>query len=199
MNLLAHFLLAAPSPSEQAGAFLSDHIRGTLDPSWPVALRRGIQLHRRVDSYTDHHSLLRELVRTFPAPLRRFAPIGLDVYFDHVLAREWALYGDGTLEAFASSACSSLQSYRAYLPPRAEQFRQRLSAQQGLVHYREPSMVALLLDRIAARAKRPIPLPDLTPHLAARDTQIAQVFSAFWPQIKAHAQMLRESLRLNIQ
>ena len=60
-----------------------DFWRGAPDPAWPAALAAGVRLHRRVDVHTDAHPAVRAARALFVPPLRRYAGIALDVWFDH--------------------------------------------------------------------------------------------------------------------
>ena len=50
---------------------------------------REILLHRRIDRHTDTHPEVLALRACFADGTRRFAGIALDVYVDHLLARDW--------------------------------------------------------------------------------------------------------------
>lgn len=54
----------------------------------------------------------------FSLTRRRYAGIVLDVFFDHCLARDWALYADRPLEHFTSDVYRKLSSERQ-LPERS--------------------------------------------------------------------------------
>jgi len=67
------------------GNFLGDFIRGTDLSHLPLAISEGVKLHRRIDAFTDAHPNIMRLKAFFPAEIRRFAGIALDVWFDHLL------------------------------------------------------------------------------------------------------------------
>jgi len=49
------------------------------EPSRPATIAA------RIDAFTDMHPVLSEARGALPAPLRRYAGILMDVYFDHLL------------------------------------------------------------------------------------------------------------------
>ena len=83
MNYLAHIHLGYLSQTSLVGNFLGDFVKGSDLSHLNTALRQGVWLHRRIDTYTDQHTAIVELRNLFPKKLRRFSGIALDVYFDH--------------------------------------------------------------------------------------------------------------------
>ncbi|MET0226353.1 MAG: hypothetical protein ABW187_07940, partial [Dokdonella sp.] len=101
LNHLAHALLAAPDDDCMLGSLIADFLRGAIDPAMARGVRIGVALHRAVDVYTDAHPEVVAARARFEPPYRRYAGILLDMWFDHLLAREWERYGVGSLHAFS--------------------------------------------------------------------------------------------------
>ncbi|MEO7758539.1 MAG: ACP phosphodiesterase, partial [Dokdonella sp.] len=122
MNHLAHALLAAPNDDFMFGSLIADFLRGTIDPQLQRGVRIGIALHRAVDRYTDAHTQVVAARALFEPPYRRYAGILLDVWFDHLLARDWHNYADGSLTTFSREVQDLLAARTAELPPRMHGF-----------------------------------------------------------------------------
>ena len=72
MNFLAHLHLASLANSSFLGNLMADFVRGTPEEQYSAPVAAGIRLHRRIDTLTDSHPLVREarqLFRGIP-PLR---------------------------------------------------------------------------------------------------------------------------------
>src|SRR3954471_3274298 len=136
MNLLAHALLAAPEPEWMLGSLIGDFVRGRIDPMLPPPLRAGIALHRAVDAYTDAHPEVAAARRLFVPPLRRYAGIVLDVWFDHLLARQWARFGEGELDDFSRHVRDLLDANADRVPERMRGFVAYLGAHDLPAAYR---------------------------------------------------------------
>ncbi|MGH8113592.1 MAG: ACP phosphodiesterase, partial [Rhodanobacteraceae bacterium] len=90
MNHLAHALLADAGGTEFAlGSALGDFTHGHPDPAWPAARQAGLRFHRAIDQFTDRHPEVVAARRLFQPPMRRYAGIVLDVWFDHLLVNGW--------------------------------------------------------------------------------------------------------------
>jgi len=156
MNLLAHLYLADATRTSKAGALLGDRVKGPLKRDYPASLEVGIQLHRRIDSYTDQHRVVRHLCRRFEPPYRRYAGILTDVYFDHVLANQWADWHDDGLARFCDEAQQAVADEWPHPPLRVD----RLDTLSALLQsYRSTDGVRRSLAYLASAGRR-ARLPD---------------------------------------
>jgi len=89
LNYLAHIHLAHVSQTSLMGNFLGDFVKGSNLQHLPGAVQHGVRLHRKIDSYTDHHPVVSAMRKKFPADLRRISGVIIDIYFDHLLSVHW--------------------------------------------------------------------------------------------------------------
>ncbi|GAB1596870.1 acyl carrier protein phosphodiesterase [Lysobacter claricitrinus] len=155
MNWLAHMHLARQSDAAMLGALLGDFVFGSsgLD-AWGDVERREMLLHRRVDRFTDTHPAVTALRAHFPDGRRRYAGIVLDVYFDHLLARDWPRWSDVPLDAFTARAYAMLRARQDELPPRLQAIVPRMAEHDWLGSYRERAHVDRAVARLAHRLSR---------------------------------------------
>ena len=187
MNILAHALLAAPDGHRMFGSLIGDFVRGAIEPALPPPVRDGIALHRAIDTYTDSHAEVVAARALFAPPFRRYAGILLDIWFDHLLAREWPRFGSGTLDDFSRHVRELLDSNKALVPERMHGFIAYLHAHDLPAAYRYSSVVADALHGISGRLTRPNPLADALPVLIALDAPLRTRFDRFFPQLQAFA------------
>src|SRR5215831_7568936 len=100
MNWLAHLYLSGASAQFRIGNLLPDLTSASRLVGFPELYQQGIRCHREIDHFTDTHPRVRSCVSRFPAPYRRYAGILTDVYFDHLLARDWLKYSEIPLFEF---------------------------------------------------------------------------------------------------
>lgn len=62
MNYLAHIFLSGSNRKVQLGNFVGDAVKGSSYKNYPPDIAKGIQLHRAIDDYTDHHPAVCEVV-----------------------------------------------------------------------------------------------------------------------------------------
>jgi acyl carrier protein phosphodiesterase len=125
VNFLAHFQLAWPDELLVAGGLEGDFHRGILRGERPLGFEAGIKLHRAIDAYTDQHPAVTALKSDFPAGLRRYAGILIDLAFDHFLTLHWGRYSELALADFNYQVYRILALHRPLLSPGAQAMADR--------------------------------------------------------------------------
>lgn len=194
MNHLAHALLGASDDDILLGGLIADFLRGAVDPALPHGVRIGIALHRAIDTYTDAHAEIVAARARFAPPYRRYAGILLDVWFDHLLARDWTRYAPGSLHAFSRSVQALLARREAELPPRMHAFARYLRARDLPEAYRDEAVIADVLRGLSMRLTRANPIADALPILRAQAAALDRHFGAFFPDLLTHAAQAQEQL-----
>lgn len=189
MNFLAHLLLSGRDPDWRAGGFLGDFVRGPLHSERPAAIEQGIALHRQVDAHSDRHVAVREATRLFPEPYRRWAPVALDVLFDHFLARDFQRWSCQPLQAFSSECYEQLDARRDHLTVPARRFLDRMTEVDLLTAYAQRGSVARALQHIAGRARRPNPLAVMDATLLQLEPELLTAFERLMPDLLRSTQM----------
>lgn len=194
MNYLAHILLARHSDEAMLGALLGDFVKIADTHSYPPDIARDIVLHRQVDEFTDSHPVVLAGKAMFAGPERRFAGILLDVFYDHVLASQWARYSDVPLDAFIARFYAALERHRDILPERLQQMLPWLIGEDWLGSYREFAGVDTALRRIATRlSKNGHLLTDGIAGLQTHHAALADGFADFFPQLQDFVARTRAS------
>ena len=151
MNFLAHCRLAHPGAGFIAGGVLGDFIKGAIPESLPVELRAGVRLHRRIDSYSNRLPTMKQSVRRFPPPLRRAAPVLLDIVADHCLALCWHRHGVGDLKDFTDGVYTAVERYGDWVPAPGSAFVQRMAETDLLARYTDPEVIHRAMEHVLYR------------------------------------------------
>jgi acyl carrier protein phosphodiesterase len=195
MNHLAHALLADTGGAEFAlGSALGDFWHGHPDPAWPPARQAGVRFHRAIDRYTDAHPEVVAARNTFQPPLRRYAGILLDVWFDHLLVRDWARYCDEPVAAFCARWLAFLDARAAEVPPELGRFIGWMHGHGLPLAYGDAPTIAAVLHGLASRLSRPSPIATALPELQRRAQILQARFDAFFPELLEHSRKTREAL-----
>ena len=198
MNYLAHIALAGENPAHQVGGLLGDFVRGPLGSGqFPAAVEAGIRAHRKLDHYVDQQPELRCFLQRFERPMRRYAGIVADVFYDHLLARDWQLYYQQPLEPFCQNFYRHLAGYQTVLPPRAQLFLQRAPSIGWLESYAQAQHLPLILQRIGQRLRRPIALQDALPTIEAHGDAIAHEFHQLFPRLQTFVSTTLQEIELH--
>lgn len=149
MNFLAHALLAGDADADRIGGLMGDFVKGFLPAGLPPDLASGVALHRAIDGFADRHPAF-IASRARISPLRRRVGGALvDLFYDHLLARDWASLAPGTLNQFTTLLYSALADYTTLLPDRAQEVAHLMRTHDWLGSYRHVVAVGQAIDRMA--------------------------------------------------
>ena len=180
-------MLAPDDDPARIGTWLGDFVRGSDLCAWPSAVEQAIRLHRRIDSFTDTHALTLAARRSLPAPLRRYAGILLDVYFDHLLIRHWSSWHSTPLNDYSDSVHACLARIAPGLPEPAGRSAHRMATYGGLGACASAAGMTRVLTRIGERFSKPVALAEALPALVAAHASLETAFERFFPLLKAEA------------
>jgi len=172
VNFLAHCALAQDAAdtwhcTEQeragliAGGVLGDFVKGPIQQNWPVELRAGVQLHRKVDALSNRDPYVRACSNRFPAELRRLAPIFVDLLTDYHLTRHWQQFYSQPLRQFSAQCYVDLANYQQYLTGPGLQFLQYMQDTDLLSSYHQWPTVQKGVKSVLRRLQRPELMPQV--------------------------------------
>ncbi|WQG58611.1 ACP phosphodiesterase [Pseudomonas sp. RTB3] len=187
MNYLAHLHLGGQRSAQLLGSLYGDFVKGPLPGRFTPELEAAIQLHRSIDRFTDSHPLIGEALSRFSLTRRRYAGIVLDVFFDHCLARDWALYADQPLEHFTAQVYRVLAA-EPQLPGRLAQIAPWMAADDWLGSYREFAVMDQVLRGISRRLTQPEELSHAMQELRTLYEPLSDDFRRFYPELQVFAQ-----------
>lgn len=200
LNFLAHFHLAKPTDGSRVGALLGDFVKGTpenLLRSFPEELVEGIMLHRAIDQFTDSHALFRECKRLLHPSRKRFSGIVLDLFFDHLLSRNWTQFSTMALTDFIAGIHHTLEQKEDWLPSESKAIVKRMKTQQWLSSYQNLSGLSLTLARVSQRRSYLAPLKGAESDLSANMDNFQSAFDRFYPELIAFANQVKEGGAFN--
>jgi len=107
MNVLAHIYLSGDSDEIIIGNYIGDYVKGRDYLKYPEQIRKGIIIHRNIDSFTDKHPVVQRSKLLFSKKYNKYAGVVTDILYDHYLTREWDFFSRRPIESV------TYQFYRA--------------------------------------------------------------------------------------
>jgi len=200
VNFLAHLALSGDDPEVILGNLMGDFLKGVDASRYPSGIQRGIQLHRRIDSFTDVHPVFGRSRRRLPPPYRRYAGVLVDVFYDHFLARNWLHYSPHEdLGSFISRTYRTLSNSPVETPPRLQRALPRMIREDWLGSYVNEAGIDLTLKRISRRVSRANPLPEAASQLALHYEGLAADFAEFYPDLIRYVAEVSKSETVPLQ
>jgi acyl carrier protein phosphodiesterase len=150
-----------------------------------------LRLHRAIDVFTDAHAEVVALRAHFEPPYRRFAGIIIDVWFDHLLARDFARWSDTPLTLFSERVNEVLKRHDHELPEALRRFAAYMRAHGLPRGYADRTVLARVFGGMSARFSRSNPLASALEETARLEPILGAAFSAFFPQLLRFAEQQR--------
>ena len=122
MNYLAHAYLSKEDEGLLIGNFIADHLRGNKFDHLSEGIKKGIVLHRQIDTFTDQHASFKRSKRLFYKGFERYSGVLVDIYFDHFLASNFSFHHHKTLPEFTEEVYSVYQNNIHLLPENSNKF-----------------------------------------------------------------------------
>ncbi len=166
------------------GNFIGDFVKGRdLRNQFSPDIIRGIELHRAIDHYTDHHPIVRISKSRLWTKYRHYSGVITDIYFDHFLASQWDNYSVTPLPDFAQAAYQHLMDHEAILPERVLHMLPYMMKGNWLLNYREVEGIRRALSGMARRASFVSNMENATNDLTEFYVDFRQDFDLFFPEL----------------
>jgi acyl carrier protein phosphodiesterase len=146
-----------------------------------------IALHRRLDSFTDSHPMVKLSKSRVSTVRRRFAGIMVDVFYDHFLARHWGEFHAEPLTVFCARVYEILDRRRNELPERLQRIAPSMVRWDWFGSYAEIESIHTALNRMSQRLTRENPLLGSADELVENYAALESDFRAFLPEALAYA------------
>lgn len=135
MNFLGHLYFSNDDlPLMQANLF-GDFVKGKDLSKYPVKIQEGISLHRKIDNYIDHHPSVISLLHILYESLPKVASIAVDLYFDHLLAKNWNQFHPQELQNFIHFFYASIDTSTEFYTPEYQLMLFKMKEKNWLFHY----------------------------------------------------------------
>ena len=100
MNFLGHLYFSNNDLELMQANLFGDFVKGKDYTHLPLKIQEGVTLHRKIDNYIDNHPAVLDLIRLLYNPMPKVAGIAVDLFFDHLLAKNWNQFHHQEIDEF---------------------------------------------------------------------------------------------------
>ena len=186
MNFLAHIYLSGDNDLLKIGNFMADSIRGHSYENYPTEIRKGILLHRSIDSFTDMHPIYRQSKHRLHEKYGHYSGVIMDIFYDHFLAKNWANYSDKKLEVYADEFYQLLRDNYDLLTDKIQGMMPYMIARNWLVSYASISGLEMILFQMDHRTKNRVAMHESIIELQQFYTEFETEFQLFFEELQEH-------------
>lgn len=187
MNYLAHLYLSGNDADLLLGNFIADHLKGAdRKRLYPDSIQAGIALHRSIDTFTDAHPVVTESKQRVRVDFGKYAPVIVDVFYDHFLAANWGQYHPLPLTIYAQQTYALLQNRFDELPAGAQHMLPYMREHDWLSGYAHMGGIQRVMGGMSRRSKFESRMHEAPALLEQAYTAFEAEFNRFFPDLEAH-------------
>lgn len=183
MNYLAHIFLSGDNDEIIVGNFIGDYVKGYEFNAFSPMIRKGIILHRHIDSFTDKNIIVKLSKSRLMSKYHKYAGIIIDIFYDHFLIALWDQYSPMPLNDYVIHVHGILRRFYEILPDGVKLILPSFIKNNWIQKYSTVDGVREILDRMSERTT----LPDETDYavevLHKDHDKFEKEFSTFFPAL----------------
>ncbi|MDQ1166615.1 acyl carrier protein phosphodiesterase [Flavobacterium sp. SORGH_AS_0622] len=187
MNFLAHIYLSGENDLIKIGNFMADGIRGKQFEHFPEDVKKGILLHRFIDTYTDSHDIFRKSTKRLHDRYHHYSGVIVDIVYDHFLAKNWSNYSEEKLESFINRFYNSLHDNYSILTEKTQGLMPYMIERNWLLSYRTTEGIHQILTQMDRRSKNISKMQYAIEELNEFYDEFEEEFTSFFEEIKIQA------------
>jgi len=183
MNYLAHIFLSGNDDDVLIGNFIGDYVKGREYNSYPPSIKKGILLHRRIDTFTDRHKVVHQSMSYFAPKYHKYAGIIIDILYDHFLANHWEKFSPQPLSISKENLFDCLKKNYAILPERVQFFVPSFIKNDWIEIYSSVEGIINVFTRMSMRTTLPDQSEFAREVLRKYYIQLQSEFLTYFPDI----------------
>ncbi|HLR38347.1 MAG TPA: ACP phosphodiesterase [Chitinophagaceae bacterium] len=153
MNFLAHAYLSFEIPEIVTGNLITDFMRGHKKEEFLPGIQHGIELHHKIDTFTDSHPATLKAKEFLRPVTGRYCDVFMDVVYDHFLATDSQIFPNSKLAQFSQNTYSLLDQYTVFFPEGFQRIFYYMKKEDWLYYYHTKKGIENSFDAIFRRAK----------------------------------------------
>ena len=190
MNFLAHIYLSGDDDDIKIGNFLGDFVKGRLNKLTNAQYNKGVingmSLHREIDFFTDTHPIVKQSIDRLQPKYHKFSGIIVDMFYDHILAKNFHEYAYISLEKFAQNFYHLLEKRKNEIPEPMERMVNSMTTRDWLFWYKTYEGIEWALTGISKRLSFESGIEYATEELRIDYDLYEAEFRLFFPELITH-------------
>jgi acyl carrier protein phosphodiesterase len=183
MNFLAHIYLSGNNDLIKIGNFMADGIRGNDYLKFPEDVKKGILLHRQIDTFTDSNPIYRQSKHRLHEKYGHYSGVIMDILYDHFLAKNWNEYSNEKLEGYVANFYQLLETNYEILSEKTKSMMPYMIDQNWLVSYETIAGIEKILFQMDYRTKHRANMQEAIVELQEYYLEFEEEFTLFFTEL----------------
>lgn len=195
MNLLAHYILSGRIEEVIVGNIIADFLKGQSEEQFSQGIRAGIDLHRKIDHFSDIHPVVKETWSLLQGEFGHYGRVITDIYYDHFLYIHWDEYSAFSFDEDLEYFNHCLRKHLPVYPVRIKRTINRIIGLQWPLKYGDMNGLYQVFRSMSRRVAFENRFELAVKVLEENYLTINSHFCAFFPELKEYAeQELRKTV-----
>lgn len=165
---------------------MADSIRGNSYLDYPESIRKGILLHRYIDTFTDAHPIYRKSKHRLHEKYGHYSGVIMDIVYDHYLATNWQLYSDESLEDYAAGFYRLLLDNQELLTDKTKNMLPYMIEGNWLLSYASLEGLERILFQMDYRTGNRVHMQEAMVELKEFYAEFESEFQQFFEELQQH-------------
>ncbi len=187
MNWVAHFVLSEQNENLIVGNWLGDVVKGKDYENYAPEIKKGILLHRTIDSYTDEHPFVKEATQIFRPTQSKYAPIVVDLLGDYFLIQNWDQFYPDSYETFSYEIYRILKNHIDLYPNDLQERTKALVRYNWFQKYKTLDGIQQVLTEMSQRTQYPNQMDTAVKEVYTHEKLLNEIFLDFFPKLIKHS------------
>jgi acyl carrier protein phosphodiesterase len=184
LNFLAHIFLSGDNEKLMIGNFIADFVKGKKKDEYPDEIRKGIELHRFIDHFTDHHDVVLRSVQRIHQRQEKYSGVVVDILYDHFLAANFDSFSAVPLQEFSQNTYRLLKKNWNILPAGVLLFLPFMIERNWLLNYATVDGIGRALSGLSKRVKYENRMHQAVLDLQENYNDLERDFRDFFPELQ---------------
>jgi acyl carrier protein phosphodiesterase len=184
VNFLAHFYLSGNDTGLLLGNFLADSVKGKKYLEYPPEVQKGILMHRFIDHFTDTHPVTEKTKIRLRPRFHHYAPVVVDVFYDHFLAKNFDRYSAVPLKQYAQDVYNKLDAQSSGFPDKSRHFLKYMRMYDWLNAYASVEGIGEVMQGMSRRTPFRSGMENGAEALREFYAEYEADFDEFFPQLQ---------------
>lgn len=189
MNYLAHALLSPQDPHVMLGNLWGDLLRPKDLEFVLPSIVEGVLIHRKIDSFTDGHHAVDEIINLIRPAQGKYTPVVCDVIMDYILCKFWHLFHNDTIESFCTDKYRIVEQNLHLIPARLHPRINRMLDNKWLESCTTPARMHVALNMLSKRASFENNMAHAMQPYEKNEDTIDRLFLIFFEELRIHVNL----------
>ena len=186
MNYLAHAYLSPDDPEVLMGNLWGDLLRPRDYASLNPSLIKGVLHHKTIDTYTDQHQNVDEIVKLLRPFQEKYTPVVADVLMDYILSKFWHAFHEQSIEDFCKEKYKIVAQHLHLIPERLQPRINRMMENRWLESCASRDRMTTTLLMLSRRASFENKIPDAMRAYDLHEPTLDRLFLSFFDDLRGH-------------